>query len=293
LHPIKSGGFGEVWVAEDLGGRRVALKKLLDRSDDFVRSLVDEAQKLYRLRGLPGIIQLLDYGLDGHDPFIVLELAEGSLLDHIRGPTPFHIAAEVALQLIVIVENTHLHGVVHRDVKPDNVLVKDGGLRLADFGLGKGAESIFLTMGGAGTPGYMAPEQAVGAPALPTSDVYSVGATLYHIVTGQRPPSDRVNLDPRWCVPACPAQLASLVMRMTSPDPSLRATLADARTALQLMLVSGVLVSPPPARRLSLRPKNNAVAQIIEGIVVGGLVVAGVAAISSLFAADSRSGRRR
>ena len=214
IEKIGEGGFGEVWRAIDSAGRPCALKFLLDRSPSFLDSLRDEVAKLIKLRGAPGVITILDYDLDGPYPYIALELADGNLLELVGSGMELGTAARFGLHIARVIQEAHERGVVHRDIKPENILLQDGSVRLADFGLGKGFESMMLTIGGAGTPGYMAPEQLTGPAGVP-ADVFALGATLFHLITGERPPVDSHSLDPRWHARGCPSFLATLVIEMT------------------------------------------------------------------------------
>ncbi len=234
IRRIGSGGFGDVWEAVNPMGQKVAIKKLHERGKVFVDALREEAQKLWRLRGAPGVVALLDQDVEAADPYLVFELAEGSLADQISGPMQIDRVLQVAQQLVSVVGEIHERGVVHRDIKPDNLLVRSGVLQLADFGLAKGSGSLLLTIGGAGTPGYMAPEQLHGQPTK-QSDIFGIGATLFHLLTGQRPPVGGHALDPRALVDSCPRGLAELVVQMTAFDPVHRPQLAVLKIRLRLL----------------------------------------------------------
>lgn len=154
------GGYGDVWLVRDETGKEYALKKLREHTADALRFLKQEARKLLTLRGVSGIIGLVSWNMEGADPFIVMELAEGNLQKAAdRGPMNSFVAAAIIREVARAVAESHAHGVIHLDIKPANILIKDGRHMLADFGLGKGLQSIRMTMGGRGTPGYMAPEQ--------------------------------------------------------------------------------------------------------------------------------------
>ena len=270
---LGTGGYGEVWLVLDRAGRPRALKRLKDRAWDFVEALRDEARKLVRLHGKPGIVQLIDHGLgdDEHDPYIVMEFADGgNLLQYLTAPMAPNTAASIVLALVCAVQESHRHGVVHRDIKPENVLMKDGQVKLTDFGLAKGHESMLLTIGGQGTPGYMAPEQAVG-PAIPASDVFGVGATLFHLLTAVRPPKETVDLNPAALVTACPAVLASLVMRMTHQDPRQRPSLDLVAASLR-----GYLASTAPRVAPRPRPAGPTAGQALGGLALLGIVLVGL-----------------
>jgi eukaryotic-like serine/threonine-protein kinase len=205
---LGAGGSGEVYRALDLRvGRPVALKvfTLDDASPLDVRRYAAEARVLAGLSH-PGLVALYDVGADvdpllGPVAFLAMELIEGvTLRDTIAGgPLPPVVAAEVGYQLAVALEHAHAAGVVHRDVKPSNVLVADGDgapvvmdqpvltVVLADFGIassrtrpGRGGSTT------SGTASYQSPEQALGLPVGPASDVYSLGLVLLECRTGQR-----------------------------------------------------------------------------------------------------------
>jgi serine/threonine protein kinase len=267
------GGYGTVWAARDRAGRLYAIKLLRECAHDFVRALYEEATKLYDLLGAPGVVQLVDHDLNADEPYIVVELAERSLLDRLGGqPQPPALAAAIGLQLVCAVRQTHARNVLHLDIKPDNLLLIGGLLKLADFGLAKGVASLLLTVGGRGTPGYMAPEQALGQ-LSPAADAYGIGATLYHVLTGQRPPHDRTGLDPRWLA-YCPPDLAMLVQSMTSTRPEHRPPLEAVEDFLRRYL------APPaalPPRQVLVRRQPVRTGRGAEPLVLGGFVLAAVA----------------
>lgn len=263
------GGFGEVWLVRDDGGRLLALKRLIDRAGQRLGELHKEALKLLRLRGAPGIIQLVDHDLSGDDPYIVMELADGTLRDLLTGPVPARKAAGIALEIANAVSEAHARGVVHRDIKPENIFVKDQHIALGDFGLGKSAESLLATVGGAGTPGYMPPEQIEG-PALPKSDVYAVGATLFEMLTHQRPPVDRTSLDPRDAI-ECPDELANLVVKMTA------ARVADRPTLKRVQMSLAAFVNRPDHEAATEGPTESGTS--LSAVIGVGVAIAIVVAL--------------
>lgn len=183
-------------------------------------------------------------------------------------------ALPIARQLAAVVMATHARGVVHRDIKPANILLKEGVVELADFGLAKGNESLLLTVGGAGTPGYMAPEQQNGQPTV-KSDVFGLGATFFHLLTGQRPPVDAFALDPRMLVPGCPKGLAELVMQMTAFAPAQRPHLAAVRIRLRVIanLLQNSQPQPSkPPKRASSGGFWTALASVAGAVGLGLLV---------------------
>ncbi len=190
---------GDVYLAEDTRlGRKVALKSPTEswlRSPDARARLHREARAAARLNH-PFIAAIYDV-LDIDDrPYIVIEYVEGESLSAVlkRGPLPVERAVAIAMQLCDALAVAHEAGVIHRDLKPANVMITpSGGVKVLDFGLARTAEArtdgSSLTEAGQmlGTPDYMAPEQFVGRTADERTDIYSLGALLYELVTGTRP----------------------------------------------------------------------------------------------------------
>lgn len=189
--PLGQGGMSEVWCARDTElGRRVALKLLAPNADTarFER----EARAVAALAH-PNVNQLYDYGEDAGRPFMVLEyLPGGALEDRLRsGPLPDAETEAIAAGIAAGLAHAHARGVVHRDLKPTNVLFdEEGRPKLADFGIARmTAGECMLTEAGTvlGTAAYISPEQAAGDPGTAASDVYSFGVILFRILTGRLP----------------------------------------------------------------------------------------------------------
>jgi tetratricopeptide (TPR) repeat protein/tRNA A-37 threonylcarbamoyl transferase component Bud32/TolB-like protein len=205
---LGAGGMGEVFLAFDTRlGRKVALKSLTDASLDTPRTrdrLLREARAAAHITH-PNIAAIYDVLDTGEHPCIVMEYAQGETLSAIasRGPMAWREVTKVALQLVDALAHAHASGVVHRDLKPLNVvLTPDGIVKVLDFGLARvrdvepetstsdelTREQVASHVGRlAGTTAYMAPEQFVGKPASHLSDIYSLGVTLYELLTGRRP----------------------------------------------------------------------------------------------------------
>ncbi|MBT7694460.1 MAG: serine/threonine protein kinase, partial [Gemmatimonadales bacterium] len=201
LERVGRGGFGVVYRARDPVLNVDVALKLIPVSpgveDEVQERFAQEARAVARLDH-PNIVRVRTAGWDPRGPFLVMDFAPGESLQHRlerEGPLPPVEAVAIARQLAEALDHAHEHGVVHRDVKPDNVIVTPDGLaRLTDFGLARDAlahgDSKVSRAGHAlGTPGYWPPEQARGdLDAIgPASDVYGLGATLYALLTG-RPP---------------------------------------------------------------------------------------------------------
>src|SRR5260370_1258983 len=178
IAPIGKGGMGEVWKARATRlDRIVAIKRLKwQHSARFEQ----EARAIAALNH-PHICQIYDVGPD----YLVLEYLDG---EPVKGPLPDAEAVRVAMQIAGALEAAHAKGILHRDLKPGNILMTPAGTKLLDFGLAKlvtDADAT-LTMGVSGTPVYMSPEQAEGRPLDARSDVFSFGAVLYELLAGRR-----------------------------------------------------------------------------------------------------------
>ncbi len=193
---LGSGGMGSVWEAEDqILGRPVAVKVLsesLAAGERAVRRFEREARAAARLFG-PHIAAVYDFGRSEGRPYIVMELVRGeTLADRLarEGPLPPQEAARIAVQVAQALEEAHAAGIVHRDVKPGNVmLTPSGDVKVMDFGIAAAAWAERVTTSDLvlGTPSYLAPEQAKSEKTTPASDVSALGAVLYEMVAG-RPP---------------------------------------------------------------------------------------------------------
>ncbi len=226
LEEIGRGGMGTVYRARDLRlGRIVAVKFLpedLAADPESERRFEREARALARL-GHPGIVAVHELGHAEGSRYIVMEHVEGASLSA-RIPLPAEEAIGVALQVCDALSFAHGQGIVHRDVKPGNILIDRGGrVRIADFGLARATVSgddwtVTAPDRAAGTPAYMAPEALAGAPPDPRMDVYSLGVVLYEMVTGRRPVGA---FDP------LPPSLQGIVSRALAPAPDRRYTTID------------------------------------------------------------------
>jgi serine/threonine protein kinase/Tfp pilus assembly protein PilF len=211
LGPIGAGGMGVVWKALDKRlDREVALKILPDTAtadDSRHERFIREAKAASALNH-PNIVTVYEINSDGDVHFIAMELVRGVALSEIlreRKPLPPVIAAKYAIQLADGLGKAHQSGIVHRDIKPSNIMVTDDGLvKILDFGLAKltapeaatgSADNATVTMrspltrpgAAVGTVPYMSPEQVVGDPADPRSDVFSIGIVIYEMLGGRRP----------------------------------------------------------------------------------------------------------
>ena len=264
---LGSGGMAEVYMAEDQQlGRRVALKVLHRRfaeDDQFVERFRREASSAAGLSH-PNVVAIFDRGEWDGTYYIAMELVEGRTLKEIvreKGPAPPEAAVDITLQILRAARYAHKRGVVHRDIKPHNVLIDhDGRVRVTDFGIARAGTSDITETGSVmGTAQYLSPEQAQGRPVDERADLYAIGIVLYELLTGQVPfdadspvtvalkQVSELPVPPAEIVPAIPPAIDAVVMRALEKDPDLRyqsadefiAALDDARAAPQA-------IPPPP-----------------------------------------------
>jgi serine/threonine protein kinase, bacterial len=278
---IATGGMSTVYRGTDNRlDRPVALKVMDARyagDQQFLARFQLEARAVARLKD-PGLVAVYDQGLDGQHPFLVMELVEGGTLRELlreRGPMPPHAAAAVLRQVLGGLAVAHRAGLVHRDVKPENVLISDEGeVKLTDFGLVRAVAQAGITSTSVilGTAAYLSPEQVSSGDAGPRSDVYAVGILAYELLTGVTPFSgdnalavayQRMDNDvvaPSSVIDGVPPQFDELVLRATARDPADR--YADAlEMKAQLDAIATELGLPPfrvPAPRNSAQHMSAA-----------------------------------
>ena len=193
---IAAGGMGEVWAATDtVLGRTVAVKLLnpaLSRQGGFLERFRAEARYAAALTH-PNITTVFDYGEDDGSAYLVMELVNGQPLSQIiaeSAPMSARTTASILIQAASALEAAHQGGVIHRDVKPANILITaDGSAKLTDFGISRLVNSVPLTQAGEvlGTARYLSPEQALGQDATAASDIYALGVVGHEMLTGQVP----------------------------------------------------------------------------------------------------------
>lgn len=276
--PIASGGMGTVWRGTDeLLGRLVAIKVLradgtgstiagstsaegtgsAAAGEDFRARFRAEARSSAGLSH-PNIATVFDFGDDDHHPYLVMELVEGHSLAQVlaeRGALPADEVASIVGQAALALEVAHTAGVIHRDVKPANIMLTAAGLvKLTDFGIARVAAASGLTRTGEvlGTPHYLSPEQAQGQPATAASDIYALGVVGHELLTGSRPFNGEsmvatalahVTQAAPELPESVPEPLRSSVMAALAKDPSARPGSGGALAAMLGMPVGPV--TPP------------------------------------------------
>ena len=283
---VGEGGMGRVWAARDeLLGREVAVKELVlpkglsevEQADLRVR-VIREARAIARIDH-PNVVRIYDVLHQRGEPWIVMELVPSrSLFDVVSkdGPMEPARAAEVGLGVLAALRAAHQAGLLHRDVKPANVLLGDAGrVVLTDFGLATAAGDSSMTSTGVvlGSPSYLAPERALDEPIGPPADLWSLGATLYAAVEGRPPYSKSSPMATLAALatepPRPPTQAGSLkpaLDGLLQRDPAKR---ADAATAERLLRAALAGVPPRKSRK-----------KLIAALVAGAAVAAVVAIVA-------------
>jgi predicted Ser/Thr protein kinase len=304
---LARGGMGDVYRATDtMLGRTVALKLLAERyadDDDIKRRFKNEALAAARLSNAPFTVTIFDVGETDEQPFIVMELLEGGSLEELlrRGRPDTGDVLRWLEQAADALDAGHAAGVVHRDVKPGNLLLDSrGDVHVADFGVASAVGLDSLTMTGMvlGTAGYLSPEQARGERATPASDRYGLAVVAWELLTGSRPfesesptaeAAAHVNAD----VPSIsvegglPPELDPVFKRALAKDPAarhssarelvdeLRGALEGTGTTERLTALEDEFTPAAPARRWP------------RGLLVAALLLAAIAAIAGGLAAGA------
>ncbi|MEV4453796.1 protein kinase domain-containing protein [Streptomyces mirabilis] len=258
------GAMGEVWRAADqVLGRPVAVKLLrADEATDIERFRL-EAQTAARLNH-PNVVGVYDFGSHHGRLYLVMELVDGWSLAQersMRGALAPHEAAVIAAQVAAGLSAAHRQGVIHRDIKPANVMIStDRTVKITDFGIARFADDAASTLTATGkiigTADYLAPERALGHPAQPASDVYSLGCVLYELLTG-RPPFqgttsiavvqqhvDAAPLPPAQLRPEIPQPLSDYLLHLLAKDPPHRPSAEQAANWLHAPQQTPALAEP-------------------------------------------------
>ena len=268
VRKLGSGGMANVYLANDQElGRRVAIKILDDRharDDQFVERFRREAQNAAGLSH-PSIVSIYDRGEAEGTYYIAMEHIEGRTLKELlvaRGPSPLGIAIDYTRQILSALRFAHRNGIVHRDIKPHNVIVDgEGRVKVMDFGIARAGAASQMTEAGSiiGTAQYLSPEQARGAPVDQTSDLYSTGIVLYELLTGTVPFSGETPVEiamkhlsqapapPSTHRPEIPRDLDYVVLRALAKDPADRYHSAEEMDSDLERIARGIGVSAETA----------------------------------------------
>jgi eukaryotic-like serine/threonine-protein kinase len=305
---IGFGGYGEVWRATDtVLSRSVALKLLHQRHAEQAETVArfrSEAQHAAALSH-ENIAQVFDYGeaADGQPPYLVMELVAGASLEAVLqgGPLDVTRTMDIVAQTASGLRAAHAAGMIHRDVKPGNLLLNHSGtVKITDFGLAHTVGSVSVTISGelVGTPGYLAPERAVGEKAGPASDLYSLGIVAFECLTGARPfagtPLEVALAHRDRPLPPLPASVAAdvttFVMQLAAKDPGSRPRDAAEVAVWAALLRDGIGTGPvighrsadaPPLSRAEARRRAVLVYSCAAVAAVIVIVVASVIGFAS------------
>lgn len=275
---IGKGGMAMVYRACDLRtGHSVAIKILrseFSQDEEFLSRFQREAQAASKMSH-HNIVNLLDVGMDGDSRYLVMEYVQGKTLKEVikeKGKMPHQVAAQIAIRILAALQHAHKNGIIHRDIKPQNILVHaDGHIKVADFGIARMTDSSTLTKGDnvMGSVHYFSPEQASGEAATEKSDLYSVGVVLYEMLTGRVPfdgdtpvsvAMQHLRSQPtpiRQLAPEVPEPLCRVVETAMEKDPKYRyqsalSMAADLRSALEgRSELAGGPPKPAPSKPVS------------------------------------------
>ncbi len=264
VRKLGAGGMANVYLAEDQElGRRVAIKILNERhanDEQFVERFRREAKNAAALSH-PNIVSIYDRGEAEGTYYIAMEYLDGRSLKELilsRGPAPLNVAIEYVRQILSALRFAHRHGIVHRDIKPHNVLVDaEGRVKVTDFGIARAGASQMTEAGSiVGTAQYLSPEQARGTDVDQRSDLYSLGIVLYELLTGTLPFNGDTPVEiamkhlsqtpelPSVLRPELPRELDLVVTRALAKDPDERYQSAEEMDADLERLSRGAAVSP-------------------------------------------------
>jgi eukaryotic-like serine/threonine-protein kinase len=281
---IGSGGFGVVYEAWDGRLERPVAVKAIEQRGEAGRRVLREAQAAARLNH-PGIVTLYEMGEEGGNALLVTELVEGSTLARLshNGELSDREIGEIGADLCEALDHAHSRGVVHRDIKPQNVQVIEAGeprAKLMDFGVAHLAGDSPLTVAGdvVGTLAYMSPEQAEGKAAGPEADVYSLALTLYECWSGENPHRRATPAATARAIgtrtrrlrrvrPDLPRELSETIDACLAARPNHRPSLEDLGTAIEDSLDQ--LADHQPASRGNLLTRVSALA---AAATLGGLL---------------------
>lgn len=261
LETSGSGGMGVVYRATDLAlGRTVALKVLRDdlRNQPHLVARFQREAKAFATLDHPSIVHIYSVGVIGRIPYIAMEFVEGEPLSEVlmaRGPIPWREVLEIGAQVADALACAHDHQIIHRDIKPGNILIdKEGRARVTDFGIAKVLNaSTQLTTDGTrlGTPQYMCPERCQNLEITPSSDIYSLGVVLFQCISGRLPYETNSSVD--------------LIQRIASEAPARLRKFTPGAPEVVERLLAHMLEKKPALRPRNARELRTLIDRVLEG----------------------------
>jgi serine/threonine protein kinase len=307
LHTVGKGGMGTVYIGTDtqLGNRLVAIKEMIPSGLTFAEKLAAAKrfqQEAHLLAGLqhPHLPGIYDHFAEGQRWYLVMSFIKGQTLEtylSMRGGS-LEVAEVVEIGLVLCSVLHYLHTyrppIIFRDLKPSNIMrTLDGYIYLIDFGIarafkaGQGADTTYQ-----GTSGYAPPEQYGSSQTTPRSDIYALGATLYHLLTGYEPASTPFNLPPlQSLVPEAPAQLGTLIVAMLELDESKRPQSAEL-VSRELRNIADDFASVAPAQLITRSPsflRARKATKLRKNILASSFALAALSVILALYVVISHT----
>ncbi len=320
IEKIGGGGMADVYRAEDLELRRIVALKILHKQfatdEGFLERFRREARAAAKLNH-PNIVSIYDVGQEDGVYFIVMEYVKGVTLKKLiqkDAPLSTEKVVHIGMQIAKAMEFAHQHEIIHRDIKPQNVIITDTGeIKVTDFGIARAGSTSTMTRTGAilGTAHYISPEQAQGSVIDPTTDIYSLGVVIYEMATGELPfrgenpvavALKHINdtpLPPRAVFAAVPESLEAVILKAMAKNPADRYRSAEALRDDLKRVIEGLPVKimgtvpvagdpsdmtrtmaaqrPRPTPRTERKPKKGLIAAIIAGLLLlllGGIALA-------------------
>ena len=294
LGELGRGNMGVVYKAHDPQiHRTIALKALREdrvTSSEFVRRFLKEAMAVGRLSH-PGIVTVYDVGQDHGTVYIAMEFLQGTPLDELMATRQFTLAeiVSIGIQTAQALQYAHQHGIIHRDIKPPNIIYSpEGAIRVTDFGIARVEDPDGQTMTQIGeilgTPRYMSPEQVMGQELDGRSDLYSLGVILYQLTTGKRPFQGEtlaaifrsITQDtpepPHVLEPMLPTALSAAIMRLLEKDPANRFADGNALIAALKECLPAPSSGPAPTAPPPPQPQKSSAKGLI-GLAAGLLLI--------------------
>ena len=269
---IGRGGFGEVWQAIKLAdGAAVAIKYLANATKDALTRFHRETLILYKTIKSPYIVQIKECNLQSNPPYIIMEYCEfGSLHSWVKDRKPWRDVASALLHAAHGVTAIHELKGFHRDIKPDNLLLKSNGqdglvIKVGDLGLARlPSDGHPMSTTAAGTEGYIAPELLIGKPMSQACDIYSLGITGIEFLTGTKSADELDKSD-------CPPSLKDLLRSMVEHRPEVRPSIVAVVGALE-----NVLREPPMPVKVAAPAESSESSDILAPLLLAGLLVGGL-----------------